>query len=358
MTTEYTKQKVDWVVYLERERFLFYVSAYKDPYGTLLKKATGFGFAHQFHTYSEGIGTFYRSKKELNKANEYYLKLIENKDPRIKKWHAQGIQWLKREKQLVKLATTMTTKEIQQKYGELVKDFYKILLYVTVIPFRILDAIETTKKKERFQEVIDLFLPFRKRGGESLNLFLIKLFKLAAKQTKSKYLDFSFFTPEELGCVFKNKPYPSKEEIEKRKRWCGFYEKREKRKLFFVYDKKFLEKLGIKKVGYTKTREIKGKVACPGKAKGRVKIINTERDMYKFQEGDIIVSINTTPSMIAILKKCAAIVTNDGGITCHASIISRELNKPCIIGTKIATKVLKDGDLIEVDANKGVIKRL
>ena len=105
-------------------------------------------------------------------------------------------------------------------------------------------------------------------------------------------------------------------------------------------------------------KEIKGKVACPGKAKGRVKIINTERDMYKFQEGDIIVSINTTPSMIAILKKCAAIVTNDGGITCHASIISRELNKPCIIGTKIATKVLKDGDLIEVDANKGVIKRL
>ena len=51
-----------------------------------------------------------------------------------------------------------------------------------------------------------------------------------------------------------------------------------------------------------------------------------------------------------------AIVTNQGGITSHAAIVSRELNIPCIIGTKIATKVLRDGDLVEVDANKGVVK--
>ena len=66
----------------------------------------------------------------------------------------------------------------------------------------------------------------------------------------------------------------------------------------------------------------------------------------------------TNPDMVVTMQKSSAIVTNEGGITCHAAIISRELEKPCIIGTKIATQVLKDGMLVEVDANKGVIKIL
>lgn len=64
----------------------------------------------------------------------------------------------------------------------------------------------------------------------------------------------------------------------------------------------------------------------------------------------------TTPNMISIMKKAAAFVTDEGGVTCHAAIIAREINKPCIIGTKIATKVLKDGDIVVVDASNGIIK--
>ncbi|NCF75260.1 MAG: hypothetical protein GWO87_02115 [Xanthomonadaceae bacterium] len=66
----------------------------------------------------------------------------------------------------------------------------------------------------------------------------------------------------------------------------------------------------------------------------------------------------TSPDYIAGIKKASVIITDEGGLTCHAAIVSRELNKTCVIGTKIATKVLKDGDLIEVDANKGVVKIL
>jgi len=58
------------------------------------------------------------------------------------------------------------------------------------------------------------------------------------------------------------------------------------------------------------------------------------------------------------MKKAVAFVTDEGGITCHAAIISREMKKPCIIGTKIATRALKDGDLVEVDANKGVVRKV
>lgn len=66
----------------------------------------------------------------------------------------------------------------------------------------------------------------------------------------------------------------------------------------------------------------------------------------------------TTPNMISAMKCAAAFITDEGGITCHAAIISRELKKPCIIGTKIATKILKDGDIVEIDADNGVIKVL
>ncbi|MBI1935587.1 hypothetical protein HYS31_04040 [Candidatus Woesearchaeota archaeon] len=66
----------------------------------------------------------------------------------------------------------------------------------------------------------------------------------------------------------------------------------------------------------------------------------------------------TSPWYVPIMEKAAAIVTDEGGITCHAAIISREMSKPCIIGTKFATKVLKNGDLVEVDATKGIIKRI
>ena len=58
------------------------------------------------------------------------------------------------------------------------------------------------------------------------------------------------------------------------------------------------------------------------------------------------------------MRRAKAIITDEGGLTCHAAIISRELGIPCIIGTKIATKVLKDGDMVEVDANKGIVKKI
>jgi phosphoenolpyruvate synthase/pyruvate phosphate dikinase len=67
-------------------------------------------------------------------------------------------------------------------------------------------------------------------------------------------------------------------------------------------------------------------------------------------QGNILVCPMTLPDYVPAMKKARAIITNEGGITCHAAIISRELKIPCIVGTKIATQVLKDGDRVEVDA--------
>ena len=103
--------------------------------------------------------------------------------------------------------------------------------------------------------------------------------------------------------------------------------------------------------------EIKGLTAHKGNCRGRIKVIlNPKIEANKFKNGDVLVTSMTRPEFLPLMRKAAAFITDEGGITSHAAIISRELNKPCIIGTKIATKVLKDGDLVEVDADKGVVK--
>ncbi|MBR9699200.1 hypothetical protein GOV09_01970 [Candidatus Woesearchaeota archaeon] len=100
---------------------------------------------------------------------------------------------------------------------------------------------------------------------------------------------------------------------------------------------------------------ITGQTACGGKAKGLARIVIGETHFGKFMEGDILVAPMTRPEYVPLMKKAKAIITDEGGITCHAAVISRELKVPCVIGTKIATKVLKDNDMIEVDADKGTI---
>src|SRR6185369_9008788 len=104
--------------------------------------------------------------------------------------------------------------------------------------------------------------------------------------------------------------------------------------------------------------EFSGQTAQPGFARGMVKIIFRAKDIPKMNKGDILVSIATDPDVVPAMKKAGAIVTEQGGITSHAAIVSRELGIPCVIGTKIATKIFKDGDMVEVDANKGIIKKL
>ena len=117
--------------------------------------------------------------------------------------------------------------------------------------------------------------------------------------------------------------------------------------------KKVVAKLQQKK--QIELKELTGMTASTGTAVGRVKVCSTIDSLKKVQEGDILVASMTRPEYVPAMRKAAAIITDEGGITCHAAIISRELGIPCIIGTKIATKVLKDNDLVEIKGNHGLI---
>ncbi|ABO50976.1 phosphoenolpyruvate synthase [Desulforamulus reducens MI-1] len=99
---------------------------------------------------------------------------------------------------------------------------------------------------------------------------------------------------------------------------------------------------------------VKGMAASPGIASGKVTIIRND-DISGVKEGDILVTIMTNPDMVPAMSKAAAIVTDEGGRTCHAAIVSRELGVPCIVGCKNATDVLKEGQEVTVDATRGVV---
>jgi len=107
-----------------------------------------------------------------------------------------------------------------------------------------------------------------------------------------------------------------------------------------------------------KEGEIKGQTGSPGIVRGMVKIVLNASKSEKFKDGDILVTGMTRPEFVPLMKRSLAVITDEGGITCHAAIISRELKIPCVIGTKIATQVLHDGDLVEVDADHGVVRVL
>lgn len=106
------------------------------------------------------------------------------------------------------------------------------------------------------------------------------------------------------------------------------------------------------------TTTLIGETGSPGKVTGIVKIIEKAAQIGKMNKGDILVSHTTNPTLVPAMKLAAGIVADIGGVTSHAAIISRELGIPSVVGTKNATRILKDGDRVELDANKGIVTKL
>ncbi len=100
---------------------------------------------------------------------------------------------------------------------------------------------------------------------------------------------------------------------------------------------------------------LKGIPASPGMGTGTVRILKSPKEIDKIKTGDILVAPMTSPDYVPAMKKATAIVTNEGGMTSHAAIVSREMGIPCVVGTKDGTKILKDGDLITVNGSTGEI---
>ena len=195
-----------------------------------------------------------------------------------------------------------------------------------------------------------------------MNYHWDKILKALSNRTKWKFEELQWFWAYELLTLLKNPERFSKRNILKRSNYYLLYGQNDKLKkttdikLINKYIKTFWpeDKINIK--------NIKGLVVSKGKGeiiKGTAKIIRDPfKDINKMKPGDILVASMTSPEYIVAMRKASAIITDVGGMTCHAAIVSRELGIPCIVDTKIAIRALKDGDEVEVDADKGVVKKI
>jgi pyruvate,water dikinase len=100
---------------------------------------------------------------------------------------------------------------------------------------------------------------------------------------------------------------------------------------------------------------LRGLGASRGTATGRVRVLHTAQQATQLRQGEILVAPMTSPDWVPVMNRASALVTDSGGVTCHAAIVARELRIPCIVGTRTATSALHDGDLVTVDARRGEV---
>ena len=185
--------------------------------------------------------------------------------------------------------------------------------------------------------------------------FDLCLSEIASRFGGLELQDLRYYSIDEVKMLLKNNKLPIPPlESKKRYQKCLYVAENYEYKIINgdAADKLFSD-MQIQENTLDETLEVNGHVACVGYAKGNVKIVKNKSDIIKVQKGDILVSSATSPEYLPAMHKACAFVTDQGGISSHASIVAREMKKPCVIGTKIATKVFKDGDLVEVDAIRG-----
>ena len=240
--------------------------------------------------------------------------------------------------------------QINRMLAEQKKDFQKI--------------IANLKPDKKFKKLLiflkeNVFLrDYRDMIRQKYNLQLRKYYQEVGKRFGLNVEQVATLTNDEIIKYLNlNKKFPKKE-IEKRQLAYLLIQKDQNVAIFSGKSAivKAKSKLQFNKIKTTK--EISGIIGSVGKKRGKVKIVYTNKDLSKVKRGNILISPITRQDFIIAIRKAAAIVTDEGSITCHAAIIARELNKPCVVGTKIATKALKDGDTVEVDANNGIVKKI
>ncbi len=353
------KRTSQWEFQLERgSHTIFYTCIYIHAYASGLEAATGFRFERQRYIFAYPTLQVFLLEKEQRTSARYFMNIIETKR-RLTTLYRRCTAYRARERALVKKFTahSLTTDDTIQEYDTLINTLVGIFTHLTVIPILVLKSIDNARRKgedtDELRNAERLFLPFRESSRNPLQkTVLAKLWKAVAHATHTApWHDVSFCTIEEVRDALISGRRLNAKNIQKRKRSCIFEATGEE--LHFRYGEKLLGQRNT-----TNVDSVKGQTAFLGLVRGRACMVNRVEDMKKFRTGDIIVSVNATPALNAVLKRAAGIVTNEGGLIAHAAIIAREYKIPCIVGTRNATRVFRDGEMLELNATNGVVQKI
>lgn len=346
--------KFEWTKYLTREYSFLYISYATDCY-RLMPKLVGatikFDLAHGQNDLVTlyGIGSdFERCYNEINKG------LLEDKNKGIRlaeEYNKLSQQYYFLVKQIENVHDLGKLKEFLLKLDTTFLDLLCYYLYFVYLGYggeRPAIKLFLDKNKETFEKI-------RNSGIDThMDKGFPRLFgKFNTKFTKL----IQYLSRQELLNLLNDKNIDLQNVENRRTEYLLVT----KNSLTTEYPPSQIKDVLTKEIGHTNNtaaNELAGRVAYNGLIRGIVKIILTEKDYSKIQNGDIVVTPMTKPAIAPFLKKAKGIITNDGGALCHASIISREMKIPCLVGTIHATEVFKDGDLVELDTTKKIARKI
>lgn len=305
---EVNKEQIDWQKILE--------SSYSEK--AILDHCYKYPWLAAYHFTMKDVIKTLKNKYEYDESNKKYRNIIKDKE-NLRKRQEIILQNNPKIRKLVKLAQDMAITRVLLKSYWGGTDFYLVPIYAEI----------SKRSKEKVSDIIKYYLSY-----EVKDLLLSKK-KLTNDEKKRRKQCFAVLWKDGKA-IFK-----SGNEAEE------------------LIRKELGDLISI-----SKDNKLIGQIANEGYIKGVARILDAN-DTSKanilrktFKQGEILITQMTQPNVMDIASKAGALVTDEGGMLSHAAIISRELKIPCIVGTQKATQVFKDGDLIEVDANKGIVRKI
>jgi phosphohistidine swiveling domain-containing protein len=298
-----------------------------------------------------GLSSNYIAKRTLDKYGKYTASLVIGDELIVSKWEKDTLATTKnifkilKQLEIEKHLNLANLLKLKQAFYEHVPPHFTIKKMIDYLPERLQDKLTPSLIKVRV-ETEHLF--------NAVDEGLKRYVQMITRETKGKYELINLLTINEIVDYLKNKKLPKEKELKERAKGFAFF-------CFGDHQNIIVGSEYIKLQKYLSSfsgDEIKGSPAYKGLAVGIARIIHNPFKVKNFNEGDILITGMTRPEFLSLMKKAGAFVTDAGGLLSHAAIVARELKKPCILATEHGSKIIKDGDLIEVDANKGIIRIL
>ncbi len=312
-----------------------------------LQKYFGKNINHFFVPYRKGIAFCRLPEREYQELGKYLLEKT-----RDEIFFSNWVEQFKKTADEVLRRVPKSPKEFLEQFSELLPFYeaYGAYNVATKIVFDVCYNELSQSAKERLEEARKYSETFYKDDAKNFE----NAIQYIVGKTGYTVEEVGMLTYEEFERYLENGALPERERLRDRWESSGAYFTEDGLQILSGQEMTEIENFWLSRESQ---RGIVGQVAYKGKARGKCRIV-LDYSKAIFEEGEVLITGMTDPHFVPLMKKAAAIVTDGGGMLSHAAIVSRELKKPCIIGTKIATQVLKDGDLVEVDADNGVVRIL
>lgn len=344
--------ELDWIKRWNEPFSLLGCSYFGEQYIHSAEKRFGVGFNHLLFAYHDGITVCYRLQSDTEAVGKRLASIFLGKENSAEIWKDELISATDKIMKTIEQPLAWFTdpehfRQFEQQYFDYMPVYIRVNIVPDFLPAEILEKSLPALREARFYAE-HAYIKIDKRTQELMQLLL----------KNEGY-------PEELTHLFhfevrkylKTKELPPREELQKRHHLFGLYTNREgmhelERQKIAEFEEHIAQK------NTTQGSELKGVAASPGRVQGTVRLVFDPHKAGSFNEGDILVTSMTNPEFLPLMKKSGAIIAEGGGVLSHAAIASRELGKPCLLYVQGATQALKDGDMVEVDAEKGVVKIL